>query len=100
MQVGQLYVAELCYLCERISSELVALMKLGSKKIEKFNQVNRLIPWQKEKALNKLNIELGAINEAIRFRRELLEKLQNSVGGGGDQKLTLIEILQKGGELI
>ena len=100
MQVGQLYIAELCYLCQKINSESAALGGLAVEKINQYERRNRFIPWGRDKALDTLNAELAVINENLKFRRELLEKLYSSVGGGDEEKVTLLEILQRGGNLI
>lgn len=100
MQVAELYVAELCYLCNVISSESNTLANIGLKKIKQYNLRERFIPWGRARAAEKLNSELAVINANLKFRRELLEKLYSSTGGGEGETLTLLEIMQRGGELI
>lgn len=100
MQVEQLYVSELCYLCQIITFDIQQLTDAGYNEIKKFNRLTRFMPWRKYKAVCELNEKLALINANLKFKRELLEKLHNSVGGGEGEKLTLLEILQRGGTLI
>lgn len=100
MQVEELYVPELCYLCQIISTEMNQLIQAGYKEIVKSTRISTFMPWRRRKTMYELNQKLELINENLRFRRELLEKLHNSTGGGAGEKLTLLEILQRGGSLI
>lgn len=100
MQVQQLYVSELCYLCQIITFDTQELTYIGYKEIKKFNWAVRLMPWRRNKIAEKFNEKLMSINANLKFRKELLEKLHNSVGGGEGETVTLLEILQRGGSLI
>jgi hypothetical protein len=99
MKLPELYVQELLYLCLTIERDQNEWMKIGDQEIAKYKRNCRLMPWRKNHFGHVLSIKLQVVNKNMRFRTELMRKLQSSTGGGNGENLTLSEILEKGGDL-